>query len=129
MALGGFVDYRHLNAQTVKNKCPIPVVEELLDELAGAKWFTKLNFRGGYHQICIDVADTYKIAFKTHEGRYEFLVMPFGLTSAPTTFQEVMNMIFAHLLRKEVLVFMMIYSSILLLCLSILVCFSRSLTS
>jgi hypothetical protein len=57
MALGGFVDYRHLNAQTMKNKRPMPVVEELLDELAGAKWFTKLNFRAGYHQICIDVAD------------------------------------------------------------------------
>lgn len=110
------VDYRHLNPQTVKNKHPMPIVEELIDELAGAYWFSKLDFTVGYHHIYITPEDTFKTTFKTHNGLCEFLVMPFGLTNAPATFQGIMNIIFQKLLRKGVLVFMddiLIYSATL----------------
>jgi hypothetical protein len=99
------VDYRSLNEVTIKNKYPLPWIEDLFDQMRGAKVFPKIDRRSGYHQLKIRIEDVPKTAFTTRYGLYEFLVLSFGLTNASAYFMNLMNKVFMEYLDQFVVVF------------------------
>jgi hypothetical protein len=107
------IDYKQLDKTTIKKKYPLPRIDDLFNQLGGASIFSKIDLRHGYHQVQIKDEDIQKMTFRTRYGHYEFVVVPFGLTNAPTTFMCLMNNVLNKFLDRFVLVFIddiLIYS-------------------
>lgn len=99
------INYRELNNLTIKNRYPLPRIEDLFDQLQRASWFSKIDLRSGYHQMRVCKEDIQKTTFRTRYGHYEFVVMPFGLTNAPTVLMDLMNRVCRPMLDRSMTVF------------------------